>query len=348
MADGARLQDVIARVEAAGAEPADEAAGGTLQENGASAADSAPADASTPSDLDTAPGGEAEPASPGATNAPSESELRAKLERDREKRALAAERKRAREDREAAEAARKEAEAVREKWAKLGKDGSILERVKEAGANPREVFEQMRDEALKAGTPEARIEAIEKAYAARFEAMEAQLKAERDAREQARMAATEAERERIFDGQFGRAVQHEAFAPLLEEYDPEDLYPIVRQMRDNPDVLFDAAERLGVDLGIDLTDPEAQYNIGHIFQVLTAQQAAHQAKRQRRTKRAAPTESQSEQPTEAKRPTVNGTEARNAGSTIGNDLAASSAGAPPDLSNEDHKARLKRLIERFG
>ena len=51
---------------------------------------------------------------------------------------------------------------------------------------------------------------------------------------------------------------------------------------------------------------------------------------------------------EAKKPTVNGTEARNAGTTLSNDLAASAASTPPDHSGESHKDRIKRLAEMFG
>lgn len=350
MADGARIQEVIARVEAAGAEPSAEAAGEASQTDGAASAEgSASADAGTLAAPDGAPTDPAASAPAEApTTAPDADVLRAKLERDRERREARAEAKRAREDRQAAEAARKEAEAVRDKWAKLGKGESILDTLKEAGRDPREVFEAMKDEALKAGTPEAQIAKIQKAYDAELANLRAEIKAISEAREAEKREAAAQAAEHVFESDFQRALKVEAFAPLLEEYEPRDLYPLVKAMRDNPDALFGHAEALGVDLGIDLTDPDAQFNMGHIFTVLRAQQAAHEAKKQRLKKSAEPPPSQPAHPAEAKKPTVNGAEARKAGTTIGNDLAAASAGAPPDTSNEDHKARMKRLIEKYG
>lgn len=345
---GAAIQDVIARVEAAGAEPSAEAAGEASQENGATSAEgSASADASTP-DAAAAPSEQPGAASPEAPiQPPDEAELRAKLERDRERREAKAAIRRAKEEAQRrAELERQLKERDEREAARKSK--TWLERLKEEGEDPRKAYEALRDEALKAGTPEAQIEQLTKAFESKLTAVEAQLKAEREARETREKQIAEAEQERVFGEQFQRALSMDAFKPLLEEYEPEDLFPIVRGMRDNPEALFAHAERLGVDLGIDLTDPDASFNMGHIFQVLRAQQAAHEAKKQRRNQSAAPHQSQPAPPAEAKKPTVNGAEARKAGTTIGNDLAASSAGAPPDASHEDHKARLKRLIEKYG
>jgi hypothetical protein len=350
MADGARIQEVIARVEAAGAEPSPEAAGEASQtDSAASGEGSASADGGTQATTDGAPTDPAASAPAEApTTAPDADVLRAKLERDRERRQARDEARRAREDRQAAEAARKEAEAVRDKWAKLGKEGSIIDRVKEAGGDPREVFEAMKKEALEAGTPEAMVAKVAKTFEDKIAALEAKLAASEKAREDERAQAAEQAREHTFQSQFRQALEVESFKPLLAEYEPDELVPLVRALRDDPDALFAHAERLGVDLGIDLTDPEATFNMGHIFTVLRAQQAAHESKRQRRNQSAAPHESPPAQPVEAKKPTVNGAEARKAGTTIGNDLAAASGSAPPDTSNEDHKARMKRLIEKYG
>lgn len=346
---GAAIADVIARVESAGAEPSVEAAGEASQTDGeASAEGSASADVTQDQGTDAAPGEPSASTSPEATNAPDESELRAKLERDRERREAKAAIRKAKE--EAAARARLEKELADERAKRESLKGKPwLERLKEEGEDPRKVFEAMRDEALKAGTPEARIEAMEKAYQARLDAIEAQVKSERDAREQERQAFARERAERAFERDFSEALKIHGVQPLLDEYEPEDLLPIVRALRDDPDALHAHAERLGVDLGVDLTDPDAQFNILHIFQVLRAQHDAHHAKRQRRTQQAAPQTSQpGTQPAEAKKPTVNGTEARNAGTTLSNDLAASAASTPPDHSGESHKDRLKRLAEMFG
>lgn len=347
---GSELANVIARVEAAGAEPSTEAAGEASQTDGAASAEgSASADAGTLAAPDGAPTDPAASAPAEApTNAPDADVLRAKLERDRARREAKEETRRARKERETAESLRKEAEAVRDKWAKLGKGESILETLKEAGRDPREVFEAMKEEALKAGTPEAQIAKIQKAYDGELASLRAELKALADAREQERQQAAAQASEHAFQNDFQKALSVSAFAPLLQEYEPAELLPLAKAMRDDPDTLFAHAERLGVDLGIDLTDPDAEFNMGHIFTVLRAQQAAHEAKKQRRIQSAAPHQSPPAQPAEAKKPTVNGAEARKAGTTIGNDLAASSGGAPPDTSHEDHKSRLKRLIDKFG
>jgi hypothetical protein len=351
MADGARIQEVIARVEAAGAEPSAEAAGEASQTDGAASAEgSASADAGTLAAPDGAPTDPAASAPAEATTtAPDADVLRAKLQRDREKRAIADERRRLKAERDQVERDKQEAQAVRDKWAKLGKEGSIIDRVKEAGGDPREVFEAMKREALEAGTPEAQIAKVTSTFEAKIAALEAKLAESEKARETEKQQIAAAQAAQVFETDFQRAYSDKAFASIAAEYpDPADVFPIVAAMKENPDALFQTAEALGVDLGVDLTDPDATFNMSHIFRVLVAQQAAHEAKKQRLTKSAEPPQSPPVPPAEAKKPTVNGAEARKAGTTIGNDLAASSGGAPPDTSHEDHKARLKRLIEKYG
>ena len=348
---GSDLANVIARVEAAGAEPSPEAAGEVSQtDSAASGEGSASADeqvqASQPAD--GAPTDATAPPSPEATTtAPDAEVLRAKLAKDRERREERARRKKIDDDTRAAEDARKEAEAVRDKWAKLGKEGSIIDRVKEAGGDPRQVFEAMKEEALKAGTPEAQIAKVTQTFETKIAALEAKLAAKEEAEKQREARDAAAAQERQFQTDFATALKQEAFAPLLEEYEPQDLYPLVQSLASDPQLLFDTAEALGVDLGIDLTDPEETFNMGHIFTVMRAQQAAHEAKRQRLKKSAEPQQSPPAQPAEARKPTVNGTEARNAGTTIGNDLAASQGSQKPDYSKESHKERLKRLEKMF-
>lgn len=348
---GAELANVIARVEAAGAEPSVEAAGEASQTDGAASAEgSASADEQAQASQPAvgAPTDATAPPSPEApTTAPDEEVLRAKLARDREKRAIAEEKRRLKAERDQIERDKAEAQSVRDKWAKLGKEGSIIDRVKEAGGDPREVFEAMKREALESGTPEALVAKVTKTFEGQIAELRQALQAEREARETEKRAAAQQAQEFEFQTDFHKALKVDAFKPLLEEYEPQELYPLVRSLRDDPQLLFETAEGLGVDLGIDLTDPEATFNMGHIFTVMRAQQAAHEAKRQRLKKSAEPQQSPPVPPAEARRPTVNGTEARNAGTTIGNDLAASQGTAKPDYSQESHKERLKRLERMF-
>lgn len=344
-----RIQEVIARVEAAGAEPSDEAAGEASQTDGAASAEgSASADVAT-QEAAGAPTESSASTSPEApTTAPDEGDLRAKLERDRERRE-AKQAKRRLADEESARKRLEQQLKERDERDAARKTKPWLERIKEDGEDPRKVFEEFKAEAIKAGTPEAQLEAFTKAYEAKLAKVEAKLAESEKAREQREQAIAKAEADRAFQGDFHRALKIPDFAPLLEEYpDPDDIYPLVKHFGEHPDQLFAQADRLGVDLGLDLTDPDVEFNMLHIFQVLRAQQDAHNAKKQRLTKRAEPPPSQPAQPAEAKKPTVNGAEARKAGTTIGNDLAASSGGAPPDASHEDHKSRLKRLIDKYG
>lgn len=348
---GADLANVIARVEAAGAEPSPEAAGEASQTDSAASGEgsaSADAQAHASQPADGAPTDATAPPSPEATTtAPDEGVLRAKLARDREKRAIAEEKRRLKAERDQVERDKAEAASVRDKWAKLGKDGSIIDRVKEAGGDPREVFEAMKREALESGTPEALVAKVTKTFEGKIQALEARLAESERAREAEKRQAEQQAAEHAFETDFQRALKVEAWQPLLEEYEPQELLPLVRSLRDDPQALFDTAEALGVDLGIDLTDPEQTFNMGHIFTVMRAQQAAHEAKKQRLRKSAEPQQSQPAQPAEARKPTVNGTEARNAGTTIGNDLAASQGSQKPDFSQESHKERLKRLERMF-
>jgi hypothetical protein len=344
-----RIQEVIARVEAAGAEPSTEAAGEASQTDGAASAEgSASADVSTPAAPDAAPSEPAVSTSPEAPTTPTEDELQAKLAKDRERRRVKELERQAKSESEARRRLEQQLKERDERDA-ARKTKPWLERIREDGEDPRKAFEEMKAEALKAGTPEAQIEAMTKAFDAKISTLEATLKAEREERQRERENIQKQQAAHAFRSDFDRALKIEHFQPLLDEYpDPEDMFPIVEHLKDNPAVLFGHAERLGVDLGLDLTDPDVEFNMLHILQVMRAQQDAHNAKRAAAKQKAAPPQSQPAQPAEAKKPTVNGAEVRKAGTTIGNDLAASSAGAPPDAVHEDHKQRLKRLIEKYG
>lgn len=347
---GAQMAEVIARVEAAGAEPSPEAAGEATQtDSAASGEGSASADVQAQSQpAGGAPTAADAPPSPEAPNVPDKAELQAKLDRDREKREAKAASRRAKQlEQEKADLEKRLKERDDRDAARKAKPW--IERVKEDGEDPRAAFEAMKKEALEAGTPEAQIAKMTAAFETKLAALEKELAAERDARAAEKQQAAQAQADQVFQSDFARAYKDPRFQTIAEEYvDPDDLFPLVKAFGDNPDALFATAEALGVDLGIDLTDEDATFNMSHIFRVLAAQQAAHEAKRQRLKKSAEPPQSPPVKPDEAKKPTVNGAEARKAGTTIGNDLASSSAGAPPDTSGETHKQRLKRIIDQFG
>jgi hypothetical protein len=330
------------------AEPAPENPTAPPPDGGSSGAGSAPADASTPG---AAPEGGNASTSPGATI--DHGALREKLERDRARREEKARRKKIEEDSAAAEQARKEAEDAKSKWTNFGKDKPFIEALKEAGQDPRAVFEAMKEEALKAGTPEAKIEAIEKAWSTRFETLEKTLTAEREARETAEKTADEQRRQararaehQGFVTDFEDGLRDAKYETLTDEYEPRQLFGIVQSLKANPAHLFKQA----ADMGVRLTHDDGTFTMSDILNVMKATQDRHFARleEQRRKKNAAPQTSQAspQQPPTSK-PTVNGTAERNAGNALGNNLAATRA-ADPSPRKETKEERLRRLGSKYG
>lgn len=330
------------------AEPAPDAASAPPPDGGSSEAGSAPADASTPG---AAPEGGTTSTSPGATI--DHAALREKLERDRARREDRARRKKLEEDSAAAEQARKEAEEAKSKWTNFGKDKPFLEALKEAGQDPRAVFEAMKDEALKAGTPEAQMEAMNRAWQARFDALEKERAAEKAEREterkeleeQRKQARARAEHQG-FLADFEGGIQDAKYESLRDEYEPKQLFGIVQSLKTNPAYLFERA----ADLGVRLTHEDGTFTMLDILNVMKATQDRHFARleEQRRKKSAAPQTSQAspQQPPTSK-PTVNGTAERNAGNALGNNLAATRA-ADPSPRKETKEERLRRLGNKYG
>lgn len=375
MPDLAKIEAVAAKLgPSEGAESASETAAAPPA-GGPSGAGSAPADggASPTQSGETA----LKDPSPGAPN--TASEIERKLAADRARRAEKARRRQADEDataakkaREEAEQAKKDAEAERAKFANLGKGRPFLETIRELGLDPRQTFEAMREEALKAGTPEARFEAMEKAWGARFESMDAALKSEREARENERKER-EAERsreqqtnaERGFQHAFEKGISDSRYESLLEEYPAEHLFGIVKTQRDNPEAFLAHARATGVRLqweehaaarmaaGEDLTDEEPTFTMLDILNVLKATQDRHFARleEQRRKKQAA-SQTAPEAPAKkapvATRPTVNGTAERNAGSSLGNNIAATTAAGEAPKPRASREEKVKRLGEKYG
>lgn len=336
-----------------GAEPAPENA--AAPPDGASGAGSAPADGAdgaTPN-LDEGTGGGKPGTSPGA--AIDHAALARKLAADRARREEKTRRKRIEDDEAAARKAREEAESERSKWANAGKDRPFLDVIKDAGRDPREVFEAMKDEALKAGTPEAKMEAMDRAWKARIDAMEAKLQASEKAREEERKEREEQQRQigveranAAFVSDFRSSIEDAKFTVLVDEYPPEKLLGIAGALRENPEYFFGQAK----DLGVELTDPDGTFNMIDILNVMLKTQQRHQAyqEEQRRKKSAAPQSSPAgpQQPPAATKQTVNGTAERKAGNALGNQLAATRAADPASPKKETREERLKRLGDKYG
>jgi len=347
MPDLAKITAIETKLNAE-AEPAPETNAAPPPDGGSSGADSAPADGGA--SAGGSPPGAGEP-SPGAPI--DHDKLREKLERDRERREERARRKKLEEDSAAAAKAREEAEAAKAKYANLGKGKPFLETIKELGLDPRQTFEQMREEALKAGTPEAKLEAMERAWQTRLEGIEQALSDERKAREDERKAIAEERKQsqaraahEAFVTDFRQTIADPRFESLTEEYEPAQLFPLVQSFKANPPSLFEQAKTVGVQL----TRDDGRFTMVDILSVLKATQDRHFARleEQRRKKSAAPQTSQAApQQAPTSKPTVNGTAERNAGNSLGNQLAATRA-ADPSARKESKEERLRRLGAKYG
>lgn len=348
MSRNAIVASVIAKHDApADAEPVPDASSAPpagVSETGSAAADvGASPEGSGP--------GEGALASPAATNQLDHDVLRAKLEHDRQVQRAKKLRRQQAQETSAAEKARKEAEAEAAKWKNLGKDKSFLETIKEAGHDPREVFEAMRAEALKAGTPEAQIESLSKAFEAKLAAaLEEHVNPLKKTIEEItadRDALRRQNEQQGFANSFQQQLAVEKYKPLLEEYEPAELFRLASGLAGNPSRLHDAAKALNVPL----TSNDGYFNMVDIFNVMHATQAAHQAKiQQRRNQSAAPQTSQGDpkQPPQMK-PPVNGTvERSNAATTIGNDLAASRTSEADQLKGMTRQQRVAFLAKKYG
>ncbi|HET9045097.1 MAG TPA: hypothetical protein VFN70_18205 [Burkholderiales bacterium] len=315
---------------------------------------------SAPADVEVSAGNGETPASPGApTSAPAlnHDELRAKLARDKK----VSEAKRIkREAREAAERTRKEAEAdrakaaeERAKWATLGKDETWIAKIKAAGQDPLKVYEEFRAEALKAGTPDAKIDALSQQLAeekAAREKLEKEL-ADKEAaakEERERLAAEREQHEenQRFSSDIQRALKETTYAPLLEEYEPEQLENMAEGFRREPARLFKHAKALGVRL----TSDDGQFTMLDIFNTMLAAQTAHRERMQRRTQSAAPHTSATPEQGSSAKPTVNGTAERKAGTptTLGNALASDRAAEKALLATMSKPERVKYLEKKYA
>jgi len=296
---------------------------------------------------------------PGATNPEHEllaEKLRAVREANRERREKA-EARRLREEaereakriREEAAADRDVASKERARWEHARKDYKSA--FAEMGLNPREVYEEMTRQAIEAGTPEAQLRAAQEAWKAEMEQTIAPLKSEVEKLRAEREELAREQQETRFANDFQKAVRAPEYESLLDEYPEHRLLGIVRglvQSEDSVTALMAEARRLNVPL----TDPNRGVTMQEILSVLKATQDEHEAEKQkRRAARTAATTSEAA-PTQAPSvsPTVNGTaEKRNAGSTLGNDLASSRASdAKPPIRGSTPAQRLRERVRRLG
>lgn len=331
----ARVQEMRSAIadEATSAEAASEAStpSPTADASGAASAPEA-VEASAP---DAAPGPAVTPS--GATI--DHDALEDKLKAARNKRA-------AQKARKEAEAALASTKAEQEKWDRIGKTGTYKDALKELGRDPRAEWEAMNREAIEAGTPEAQIRVMRAEHERKVAELNAKIEAaqkQNDERERAReerekqFAAQQARH--AFQADFYKTVQGQAYTNLRVEYDDADLLHFAEGFRQNPRSLFDTAKKYSVQL----TNPGKSFTMPDVLNVLQAVQDAHEAKREaRRAKLQAPA---SPGKPGTKVPTVNGTSAAKAGTTVGNDLASTRA---TDGSRRlSRKERIAQEIDRY-
>ncbi|MDB4982596.1 MAG: hypothetical protein JWM82_3348 [Myxococcales bacterium] len=262
-----------------------------------------------------------------------------KLAAQRERQAARRMAQQAKEQRDHAEADRRAAAEERSKWEAARKD--FKTGLTELGMNPREVYEEMTRQALEADTPEAQIKRMQAAWKAELEASLTPLKTEVEElrAERARLAAES------YQAQVQRAFQAEVQAPEFQklriEYDDEQILDTISEFARDTSTFYPVAEKYGVQL----RNPRGPFSMKEVLLVLKAAQDNHDQGKEQRSARLAPTTTQSPGDTQSPQPTstVNGTAARsNAGHTISNELASTTASAPRQKLSR--RERVNRLI----
>lgn len=263
----------------------------------------------------TAPSAGGAPAAPSTTMADLFAEKLAKVRADR--RASTALRD--------AEAKRKEADRDREAVAKeraLFAEGrkDIRKFIEANGMSPKEAYEEMTRQAIEADTPEAKLRAAQEAWKAELAETIAPLKKTIEELTAERDAARSQNADQGFATDFQQTVTGDAFKELRVEYSDAQLLEHAKRFRDDPRFFHDVAKEYSVTL----TNPGRGFTMLDILNVLKSVQDKHREGVEKR--RAALAPPQSEAAEQAASPTVNGTAARrNAGQTIGNDLATARA-----------------------
>lgn len=242
-------------------------------------------------------------------------ERRAAQRRDSEARAALTEKQR----RAAAEAEadRKAAADERARWEGARKD--YRSAFRELGLDARQVYDEMTRQAVEEGKPETQLARMQDAWKAEMASMKEEITQLRKERAESEQRARDSAVQQHFQADFHREVQDQAFAKLRVEYDDSEILGYADALRRQPERLVQTARAHGIRL----TDPSRGFTMREILTVLAAAQDAHDTKReQRRAKlQAAPSPAAAG----TKPPTVNGTSAPKAGTTVGNDLASARA-----------------------
>jgi hypothetical protein len=272
--------------------------------------------------------------------------LSERLAEVRERRAAARLDRQAREQADHAKKDREAAAAERAKWEGL-RNGTFLDGMKALGKDPREVFEQMKQEAVEAGKPEAQIrqmqERFDKLLAETVEPLKKTIEGLREEKKQTEAREQAREESARFSADFDRTMQSPDFAPLRIEYGDERLVSMVRSFVTNPGSIVQHAKALKVEL----THDDGRFSMREALTVLKRAQEEHEAQKQRRAQAVAPPSQPAPAPA-GKKPTVNGTQER-ADNPLGNEPASSRASNATGKSpSESRRQRVQRLIDEGG
>lgn len=272
-----------------------------------------------------------------------------KLAAQRERRQAAGLSTKAKEAAARAAAAAAAAEAERSKWESL-RQGNFLEGVRAMGRDPREVFAEMQREAIEASTPEAELKRMradfEKQLGEKLQPLQEtieQLRTEREQLEARQREHAARVYEQTLVSAYRESINDPAYMDLRAEYGDEGLFGYVDHFDKNPQQFLQAAHHYGVRL----TDPSKGFTMPEILTVLKAAQEAHDKGKQERRSKFMPA-SPPDQTQSGKPHTVNGTAASpNAGTPIGNDLAAERAAPSRKLSRRERiQAEIDRIERR--
>lgn len=292
-----------------------------------STGESAPADGGAVGDNAAKP-------SPGAADPASEERktkhalLEEKLAHVRERRAADRIEKKARETAAKAEQDAKVAAEERGKWESL-KSGTFFEGIKAQGRDPKAVFEEMKQEAIKASTPEAQIERMQALFDKQLREAVEPLQKRVDELTEREKELLEREESTTFRADFTAEVQADAYKSLRIEYGDDRLFRIADGLKKNPAQLRAYARELKVKLTYD----DERFTMQDILGVLRRAQDSHEEEKQRRAGQFAPPQAQATPAAVEK--TVNGT-VQPAANPLGNAPASSRA------TNEAAKPRLTR------
>lgn len=237
------------------------------------------------------------------------------------------------------------AAAERAKWEGL-RTGTFVDGMRALGKDPREVLEQMKTEALKAGTPEFQISQMQERFDAELKrAISEHVEPLKKTIEQLTTENAEKDAAALdsrFGADFERTVQVEDFRALRVEYGEDRLFSMVRGFLASPKTLVTNAKALGVDL----THQDGRFSMREALTVLRRAQEEHEAQKQRRAQAVA-TPNPAGQGAPEKRPKVNGT-VEVPSNPLGNTPASSRASGAPVEPRLSRRERVQRLADEDG